>query len=87
LGQIIDSGKFTLTHEKLKAVVAFSMVFMIFYRAGFWFFQPYMESVDIPVKYFGLIFFLFNLTAAFVSKRSHYIMDKQSRGLLHLWHP
>ncbi|GCD08724.1 hypothetical protein Ctaglu_03470 [Clostridium tagluense] len=32
--------------------------------------------MKIPVRYFGIIFFLFNITAAFASKRSHWIMDK-----------
>jgi MFS family permease len=76
LSQIADSGRFIINHEKLKAVTIFCMVFFIFYRAGFWYFQPYMESVDIPVRYFGILFFVFNITAAFVSKRSHNIMEK-----------
>lgn len=76
LNQIVESGKFILTHEKLKAVVIFTMVFMIFYRTGFWYFQPYMEAVNIPVRYFGVLFFFFNMTAAFFSKRSYYIMEK-----------
>lgn len=74
--QIKDSGRFILAHEKIKAIVLFTMVFFIFYRTGFWYFQPYMEAVKIPVKYFGILFFLFNVTAAFTSKRSHIIMEK-----------
>jgi MFS family permease len=74
--QIKESGSYIFHHGKLKAIVVFSMIFFIFYRTGFWYFQPYMESVNIPVKYFGLLFFLFNITAAFISKRSSYIMDK-----------
>jgi sugar phosphate permease len=35
-----------------------------------------MEAVKIPVRYFGIIFFVFNITAAFASKRSHWIMEK-----------
>jgi MFS family permease len=76
LQQIKESGSYIFHHDKLKAIVVFSMIFFIFYRTGFWYFQPYMESVNIPVKYFGLLFFLFNITAAFISKRSSYIMDK-----------
>ncbi|SCY00614.1 MFS transporter [Alkaliphilus peptidifermentans] len=76
LKQIIESGKYVLTHEKLKAIVLFSMVFFAFYRTGFWFFQPYMESVNIPVKYFGVIFMIFNFVAAFASKQSHVFMEK-----------
>lgn len=74
--QISESGKFIFSHDKLKAIVFFSMMFFIFYRTGFWYFQPYMEGVNIPVKYFGIIFFIFNITAAFISKRSSYIMEK-----------
>ena len=74
--QIKDSGKYILHHDKLKAIVFFSMMFFIFYRTGFWYYQPYMEGVNIPVKYFGAIFFIFNITAAFFSRRSSYIMEK-----------
>lgn len=74
--QIKDSGKFILNHSKVKAVVLFSMIFAIFYRTGFWYFQPYMEAVNIPVKYFGIIFFIFNIFCAFISKKSGYIMNK-----------
>jgi MFS family permease len=74
--QIKESGIYIFTHEKLKAIVVFSMVFFIFYRTGFWYYQPYMEAVNIPVKYFGLLFFIFNITAAFISKRSSYIMER-----------
>ncbi|MTI47459.1 MAG: MFS transporter [Firmicutes bacterium] len=75
LSHIIESGKYIINHEKIKAILLFSTVFFVFYRAGFWFFQPYMKSVNIPVEAFGIIFFVFNITAAFVSKRSHKIMQ------------
>ena len=74
--QIKESGKFILSHEKIKAVVIFTMMFFIFYRTGFFYYQPYMEAVEIPVRYFGIIFFVFNIIAAFASKRSHWIMEK-----------
>jgi MFS family permease len=74
--QISESGKYILGHDKLKAIVFFSMMFFIFYRTGFWYYQPYMEGVNIPVKYFGALFFIFNITAAFISRRSSYIMEK-----------
>ncbi|MGV8980187.1 MFS transporter [Clostridium sp.] len=74
--QIKESGKFILSHEKIKAVIIFTMMFFIFYRTAFFYYQPYMEAVKIPVRYFGIIFFVFNITAAFASKRSHWIMDK-----------
>jgi MFS family permease len=74
--QIKESGKFILSHEKIKAVIIFTMMFFIFYRTAFFYYQPYMEAVKIPVRYFGIIFFVFNITAAFASKRSHWIMEK-----------
>jgi len=73
--QIKESGKYILGHEKIKAIILYSMVFFIFYRAGFWYYQPYMESVKIPVKYFGIIFFIFNLVAALSSKVCYRIME------------
>ena len=74
--QIKDSAKFTLNHEKIKAILLFSMVFYIFYRGGFLYFQPYMEAVNIPVRYFGVIFFVFNIVAAVTSRNCHWIMNK-----------
>lgn len=73
--QIYESGSYVLNHEKIKAILFFLMVFFIFYRAGFWYFQPYMKAVNIPVEWFGAIFFIFNITAAIVSKKSHKIME------------
>jgi len=76
IDQIKGSGKFILSHEKIKAIIIFTMMFFIFYRTAFFYYQPYMEAVNIPVRYFGIIFFIFNITAAFASKRSHWIMEK-----------
>jgi len=76
LEQIKESAAYTVKHEKIKAILFFSIVFYIFYRTGFLYFQPYMEAVNIPVKYFGILFFLFNIVAAISSKYSFKIMDK-----------
>ena len=74
--QIKISWKYIICHEKLKAIIIFSMIFFIFYRAGFWYFQPYLEAVNIPIKFFGIIFFIFNITAALASRKSNYIINK-----------
>ena len=74
--QIKESGKFIMSHEKIKAIIIFTMMFFIFYRTAFFYYQPYMEAVKIPVRYFGILFFIFNITAAVASKRSHWIMEK-----------
>lgn len=74
--QIRESSKFIFSHEKIKAIVIFTMMFFIFYRTAFWYYQPYMEAVKIPIKYFGVLFFIFNMVAGFASKNSHIIMQK-----------
>ena len=76
LGQITSSISYTIKHQKVKGIIVFSMFFYIFYRAGFWFFQPYLKSIDIPVIYFGYIFAIFNLIAAITSKYSAQIVSK-----------
>lgn len=73
--QILDSGKYIMNHEKLKAVILYCMVFFIFFRVGYWYYQPYMESVNIPVEYFGVIFFVFNVFAAVSSHYASKIME------------
>lgn len=73
--QIKESGIYIFGHEKIKAIILYSMIFFIFFRAGFWYYQPYMESVNIPIKYFGFIFFMFNMTAALISNKCYKIME------------
>ncbi|KYH34707.1 putative sialic acid transporter [Clostridium tepidiprofundi DSM 19306] len=82
LKQIYESGKYVLNHEKLKAIILFLMVFYVFYREGFFLFQPYFEDVHIPVEYFGIIFFVFNIVAGLVSNRSHKIIAITKRRSL-----
>lgn len=73
--QIWESGAYVLRHPTLRCVILFTMLFYSFYRSGFWYYQPYMEAVNIPVSTFGIIFFVFNIAAAFASKRSHNFID------------
>jgi MFS family permease len=80
--QITESGKYILSNEKVKAIILYSMVFYIFYRAGFFFYQPYFQEVNIPVDYFGVIFFIFNITAGIISKNSYKIMNKTKKKTL-----
>lgn len=70
LAQIKSSFSYAFKHKKVFSVILFSVIFMYFYRVGFNYFQPYMVAVNIPVKYFGIIFFLFNIVAAYASKNA-----------------
>ncbi len=55
--QIRDSGQYALRHKKIRAVIIYAMAFFMFFRAGFWYYQPYMEAVNLPVSSFGIFFF------------------------------
>lgn len=72
--QIYNSAKYAWNHRKIKAVMFYGVVFFVFYRAGYFFFQPYMKGVNIDVKFFGAIFAIFNIVAALASKNAHRIM-------------
>ena len=74
LKQVADSAKFTFTHKKVRALLVYVTVFFVFYRMGFFLFQPYMTTVNMPVRYIGVMFFLFNVTAALTSRNCHKIM-------------
>jgi len=74
--QIKDSALYVIGHKRIKAIIVFAMAFFIFFRAGFWYYQPYMEAVNLPVSTFGIFFFLFNMVAAYTSKNSTVIIKR-----------
>jgi len=82
LSQIKDSCTFAINHSKIKGLLIYTMVFYIFYRMGFMLYQPYMKSISIDVKFFGVIFFVFNMVAALTSRNSHKIIKKTKRKTL-----
>lgn len=71
-----DSGLYILKHGKVKAIIVYGAVFNIFYRVGFFFFQPYFESVNIDVIYFGVFFALFNVVAGLSAQNASNIMKR-----------
>jgi MFS family permease len=48
--------------------VLFAALMGFSFRASYWLYQPFFQTVNIEVKWFGLIFFGFNMVAAFSSK-------------------
>jgi MFS family permease len=66
--QIKDGFLYILTHKKLRALTIFTFCFFAFYRSSHWFYQPYMQTTDVPVEYFGLFYAGMNLVAAISSK-------------------
>lgn len=83
MDQIKISFRYAFKHKRVLSIILFSVVFMFFYRVGFNYFQPYMKAVNIPERYFGIIFFLFNIVAAYASKNAQKFIDKtKPRSLL-----
>lgn len=81
--QIKDSAVFLFTHRRVRSIVVYFMFFALFFRAGFWFYQPYMEAISIEVKYFGLVFASFNIIATLASRFSHrYIKWTKGKSLI-----
>lgn len=66
--QIAKSARTLATHPKIRSIVLFCMVYLLFSRAGFWMIQPYLKEIDLPIRYFGLLFAGLNLVAAFSSR-------------------
>ncbi len=80
---IIKSAGITLKTPRILWTVAFSAFMGFIFRTSFWLYQPYFKQIDIDVQWFGVIFFFFNLVAAFASKYlvNHY-KDKRPRHIL-----
>lgn len=73
---IKDSSLYILKNGKIKAIVVYGAVFSIFFKVGFFFFQPYFEAVNLDVIYFGLFFALFNVVAGLTSQNASNIMKR-----------
>ena len=59
--QMVISGQYLAGNKRIRAIVIYSVFFFVFYRVGFWFYQPYFQAVHIDAGYFGILFALFNL--------------------------
>jgi hypothetical protein len=68
LAQITKSTRTLITHPKIRSIVFFCMIYMLFSCAGFWMIQPYLKAVYLPIRYFGPLFAGLNLVAAFSSR-------------------
>ncbi len=77
--QIVLSGQYLAGHKRVRSIVIYSVFFFVFFRVGFWFYQPYFQAVKIDAGYFGILFALFNLVAA-VSARFSGKFIKKTKG-------
>lgn len=67
---------------QLRALFFFIIVFFAFFRGGFFLYQPYFKAVELPVMYFGVAFFLFNIVAANASRFSAKIVSMTKHNTL-----
>lgn len=79
---IYRSARFILNHRKILGVTIFAMVFYVFFRNAFWYYTPFFKAIDLPVALYGLLFFIFNIVAAFFSKRVDWFIQKTNRKTL-----
>jgi MFS family permease len=66
---IKNSFKQALKSKKIIGITVFALLFFMLYRAGFWYFQPYLTKSGLDIKFFGLVFFIFNIVAGFFSRK------------------
>lgn len=74
--QIQMSGLFLLSHKRVRSIVLYSIFFYVFFRVGFWYYQPYFQETKIQPEYFGLIFALFNVAATLSARYAGKLIHK-----------
>ncbi len=72
--QVRESAAYVVNHQKVKAIIIYSVFIYVFWRIGFWYYQPYMEAINIDPKHFGILFAMFNLMAAISSWKANSII-------------
>lgn len=73
--QIRESSAYVVSHQKVRAIIIYSVFIYVFWRIGFWYYQPYMKAVNINAKHFGILFAIFNLMAAIGSWKANSIIN------------
>jgi len=62
---------FVKNHKGIKWVIAFSTLLLASSKIWFFSYNPYFELVKFDLRYYGAMFFLFNMVAWFFSKNAH----------------
>ena len=56
--------------------IFYSVLIWYFFGLGFWLYQPYLQQINIPVLYFGIIYALLMVGSAIVSVKAYKIEKK-----------
>ena len=67
---------FVANHQKVKWIIAFTVLVGVISKIWFFTYNPYFELVELPLKYFGWIFCGLNLVAATSSWFSDWLSKK-----------
>lgn len=59
---------FTVTHPRVRLFIVYSSIIYSVGFLGYILYQPYLQSIKVPLVYFGFIYFLIFMAAAFGSK-------------------
>jgi MFS family permease len=68
LTHLKEASKFAATHPRIRLLIIYSAIMLAVWFGGFILYQPYLQSIKIPLAYFGLIYFAINAVAAAGSK-------------------
>ncbi|KLO22414.1 MFS transporter [Marinitoga sp. 1197] len=80
---IFKSFKIAINTPRIVWALLYASFYGFIYRVGFWLYQPYFSTINIDVKWYGVIFFGFNIIAAWASKYlSPKIKDTRPRKVL-----
>jgi MFS family permease len=64
LTHLKEASKFAATHPRIRMLIIYSAIMLAVWFSGFMLYQPYLQSINIPLVYFGFIYFAINMLAA-----------------------
>jgi len=67
---------FVKNHLKVKWIIAFAVLISTSTKIWFFTYNPYFELVDFDLKYYGIVFFFFNIISWYFSTNAHILKDK-----------
>lgn len=71
-----DAARFTFSHPKLRLFLIYAAFIFSLSFITYLFYQPYLETIKIPLAYFGLVYFLLSLAYALGSQLAHPLESK-----------
>lgn len=67
------SVMYVVGHSYIKWIILFGALIAVVSKIWFFTYNPYFKLVDLPLRYYGWIFFLMNIVAALSSHQAHHL--------------